>query len=104
MFKNAKDSLIEVVIGDAILELLEADAPISHEALIEMLNCHLERETRETRREALLAAIEEVRKSVFLSTSKGKAATHWGGGEGRHSEHRPQPLNGDPPGRSDKKH
>ena len=32
MYKNVKESLVEIVIGDAILELLEADAPISHEA------------------------------------------------------------------------
>ncbi len=102
MFKNAKESLVEVVIGDAILELLEADAPISHEALLKTLRSHLQRETRESRREAMLAAIEEVRKSVSLSSTKGKSETRWG--EGWHAEHRSASLNGDPPGRSDKKH
>lgn len=104
MFKNVKDSLVEVVIGDAILELLEADVPISHEALLTMLTRHLERETRETRREALLSAMDEVRQSLSLSGEKGKEATQWGGGGNKRYEGQRPHLNTDPPGRGDKKH
>jgi hypothetical protein len=48
--------------GDAILELLEADAPISHGALIAQLARNLEQEQRESRREAILAAINDTGK------------------------------------------
>jgi hypothetical protein len=104
MYKNVKESLVEIVIGDAILELLEADAPISHEALLGLLIRHLETETRETRLEALSAAIEEIRSSHSLSLGKRKASTQWKGSQNRNSENILQYLNSDPPGRGDKKH
>ncbi len=66
MIKNVKESLVELVMGDAILELLEANAPISHEALIKQLTQTLENETRASRREAILAAINEIHESIRL--------------------------------------
>jgi hypothetical protein len=62
MIKDVKESLVELVMGDAILELLEADAPISHGALIAQLARNLEQEQRESRREAILAAINDTGK------------------------------------------
>lgn len=104
MYKNAKESLIEIVIGDAILELLEADAPISHEALLNLLHRYLEQETRETRREALLSAIADVKKYTLASSSQWRAAAQWGGSQNNSAEHRQAHFNSDPPGRGDKKH
>lgn len=104
MFKTVKDSLVEVVIGDAILELLEADASISHAALLTMLTRHLERETRGTRREALLSAIDEVRKSLSLSGNEQKGAIEWVDSANGRSDRKLPHLNNAPPGLGDKKH
>ncbi|MGK9174928.1 hypothetical protein KXR87_17180 [Yokenella regensburgei] len=104
MYKNAKESLVEIVIGDAILELLEADAPISHEALLGLLIRHCETETRETRRDALAAAIEEIRRTYSFSSDKRKGATQWGGDKNCGSDTLMHYLNNDPPTRGEKKH
>ena len=81
--KNVKESLIELVMGDAILELLEAESPISHEALIKQLSQALAFETRESRREAILAAINEIHESTRLIVSQSKKGILRHGREGR---------------------
>lgn len=77
MIKDVKESLVELVMGNAILELLEADAPISHGALIAQLARNLEQEQRESRREAILAAINEIQESIKLIDRTEEKGTRW---------------------------
>ncbi|QOV68588.1 hypothetical protein [Citrobacter sp. BDA59-3] len=102
MIKNVKESLVELVMGDAILELLEADAPISHEALIAQLARNLEQEPRESRREAILAAIKEVQESIKLVDHTGDKGTGWNQQTVKNSKL--LKMNSVSPGIGDKKH
>lgn len=104
MCKNVKESLIDLVMGDAIMELLETDSPISHDLLIAQLTRTLALEKRETRREAILTAINEIHKSISLIASKDKKAALWRRHKGEQQESKPQPFNCILPGEHDKKH
>ena len=102
MIKNVKESLVELVMGDAILELLEADAPIAHEALIAQLARNLEQEPRESRREAILAAIKEVQESIKLVDHTTDKGTGWNQQTVKNSKL--LKMNSVSPGIGDKKH
>lgn len=98
MLKNFKERLVDVVMGEAILELVEADKPISVASLVTQLKEDLLLEESAARREAIQAAIGEVYQKAHLrKTAEKKVLWH------ARAEERPS-FNSDPPAPDVKKH
>lgn len=67
MQNSADDKLTEIIIGEAVKELLNSNAAVSWRALLDKLHCTLDAETDENRIRACLMAIDEVRNEIALN-------------------------------------
>lgn len=100
MSKSDIDKLVDIIMGEAVLKLLESDAAISYDALIDQLRTSMHSETDPQRRQACARTLSDVR--AFKANINQQDGTT------------EQPLfskdsillrfNGDPPGSNDKKH
>lgn len=62
MFNNENDTLVDTVIGEAVIALLESDKAVSFDELIAKLQESLSSETDSTRQAALRTAIGGIHK------------------------------------------
>ncbi|WP_065647582.1 hypothetical protein [Pantoea eucrina] len=70
MKKEFEEKLTEILIGEAVTDLLDANAAISWTALLDRLRVGLDKETDEDRIRAALRAIDEVRREMQVRASE----------------------------------
>jgi len=73
MKNELEEKLTEILIGEAVTELLDANAAISWTALLDSLRASLDKETDEYRIRAGLRAIDEVRREMQVRSSEKSA-------------------------------
>lgn len=86
MKNTPEDDMTEILIGEAVTELLETRAAISWHALLQKLQSAMNKETSEVRSQAIQRAIDEVRQEM-QSKSGGKETRP---GSGQHEPSRPK--------------
>lgn len=70
MKKEFEEKMTEILIGEAVTDLLDANAAISWTALLDRLRAGLDKETDEHRIRAGLRAIDEVRREMQVRASE----------------------------------
>ena len=70
MKKEFEEKMTEILIGEAVTDLLDANAAISWTALLDRLRAGLDQETDEHRIRAGLRAIDEVRREMQVRASE----------------------------------
>lgn len=68
MKNTPEDDMTEILIGEAVTELLETRAAISWNALLQKLQSAMSKETSEVRSQAIQRAINEVRQEMQLKS------------------------------------
>lgn len=83
MYKSNKERLTDILIGEAMLELLQSGKAVSSRALLETLQRMAEQEDDEDRQQGLIRAINEVQQNLNSQSDQSRVTLR----DRRNAEH-----------------